>query len=75
MRSKNKSEWREVFRERHDGPHHLKKSLTHGINAEKDSAKREGDILKLDEMAAHDEKQEDEERHHINKLLQQLHKE
>ena len=41
----------------------------------KDIAKREGDILKLAEMAANDEKQKDEEKHSINQLLRQLRKE
>ena len=53
-----------------NGPHHLKRKLTHGIKAVKT-----GDILKLAEIAANDEKQGDEERHDINKLLKQLRKE
>ena len=41
----------------------------------RESAKREGDILKPAEMAANDKKQEDEEKHNINKLFKQLRKE
>ena len=41
----------------------------------KDIAEKEGDKLKLAEMAANDEKQEDEEKHSINQLLRQLRKE
>ena len=38
----------------------------------KESAKREGDVLKMAESAAQDEKQEDEKRRDIKKLLKQL---
>ena len=73
MHCKNKSEWRKVSREslitkREVSHHTLNRSC-------KDSAKREGDILKLARMAANDEKQEDEERHNTNELLKQLRKE
>ena len=52
------------------------KDKSHSCNkSSEDSATREGHVLKLAEMAANDEKQEDEERHLINKLFKQLRKE
>ena len=75
MQSKNKSKWREVSREIHEGASSLEEKSHTWNESCKDSAKREGDILKLAEMAPNDEKQEDEERHNINKLLRQLREE
>ena len=60
MQSKNKSKWREVSREVHERASSLKEKSHTWNKSCKDSAKREVDILKLAEMAANDEKQEDE---------------
>ena len=52
------------------------KDKSHSCNkSSEDSATREGHVLKLAEMAANDDKQEDEESHLINKLFKQLRKE
>ena len=60
--STNKNEWKEVSREFHELAS-TPKEKSHTWNKScKDSAKREGDILKLAELAGQDEKQEDEER-------------
>ena len=75
MQSKYESKWREDSGEVHEWASSLKET-SHGWNKSfKDSGKREGDILMLAEMAANDEKQEDEEWHNINKLFRKLHKE
>ena len=58
-----------------NGPHHFKKSPTRGIKVVKTAPKERETYSKLAELAANDEKQEDEERHDINKLLKQLCKE
>ena len=73
--STNKNERKEVSRKFHELASTLReKSHTWNKNC-KDSDKREGDLLKLAELAAQDEKHEDEERHNINKLLRQLREE
>ena len=72
--STNKNERKEVSRKFHELASTLKKNLTWNKNCE-DSDKKEGDLLKLAELAAKDEKHEDEERHNINKLFRQLREE
>ena len=70
----NRNECKEVSREFHELASTLQdKSHTHGTEAVQ-TAKREGDILKVAELAAQDEKQEDEEERDIKKLLKQLRK-
>ena len=66
--------WKEVSREIHEWASTLKEKSHTWNKSCKDSAKREGDILKLAELAAQDETQEDEERRDIKKLLKQLRK-
>ena len=67
-----KNEWKEVSREFHELASTLKEKSHTWNKSCKDSAKREGDILKLAEMAGQDEKQEDEERRDIKKALQTI---
>ena len=72
--STNKNEWKEVSREFHELAS-TRKEKSHTWNKScKESGKREGDVLKLAELAARDEKQEDEEKRDIRKLLKQLRK-
>ena len=73
MQSKNKS--KEVSREVHELASSLEEKPHTRNKSCKDGAKREEDILKLAEMAANDEKQENEERHNINKRFKKLRKE
>ena len=75
VQSKSKSKWREVSREVHERASSLKDKSHSWNESSEDSATREGHVLKLAEMAANDEKQEDEERHLINKLSKLLRKE
>ena len=70
--STNKNERKEVSRKFHKLASTPKEKSHTWNKSRKDSAKREGDILKLAELAAQDEKQEDEERRDIKKLLAQL---
>ena len=75
VHSKNKSEWREVSRDIHEWVSSLEVRSHTWNKSCKDSAKREGAMLKLDDGQRNDEKQEDEERHNIDKLLKQLREE
>ena len=72
---KTKASGRDVSREIHEWESSLKEKSHTWNKSCKDSAKREGDILKLVEVAATDEKQEAEARHNIHKLLKRLRKE
>ena len=75
MHSKNESEWRKVSRDIHEWVSSLEERSHTWNESCKVSAKREGAMLKLDGGQRNDEKQEDEERHNIDKLLKQLREE
>ena len=70
---KTKASGEKILEKYMNGPHHFKRHLTHGIKAV-ETVPTERDILMLAEMAANDEKEEDEERHNINKLFRKLRK-
>ena len=68
--STNKNEWKEVSREFHELASTLKEKISHM----EQKLSRQCQKKKLAELAAQEEKQEDEERRDIKKLLKQLRK-
>ena len=68
----DKNELKEVSREFHELASTLEEESHTWNKICKDSVKREGDIPKLAELAAQDEKQEDEERRDMKELFKQF---